>query len=170
MVQVMETDRLILREMEEDDAEFVLELLNEPGWLEHIGDRGVHSQEDARAYIRGKLRVSYAENGFGFYAVLLRGSNTPAGICGIVKRPSLDDVDLGFAFLERHCGQGLAREASEEVIRFAREELALDRLVAITSPQNTASVRLLTRLGMEYEGLVRLEGEGEDLKLFGLRL
>lgn len=167
---ILDTERLTLREVEVTDAAFVRELLNEPAWLEHIGDRGVHSDADAETYIRDRLQPSYEANGFGFFAVERAEDCELVGICGIIKRDALDDVDLGFAFLERYWRQGYAFEASLAVIRFARDRIGLTRLVAITSPANAASSGLLSRLGMRFEMLVRLNGEEPELRLYGLQL
>lgn len=163
---VMETARLRLREIELEDAPFIHELMNEPPWIRFIGDRGIRSPAEARAYIGSRLRPHYSEHGFGFWLAELLEDETPIGICGLFKRPALEFVDLGFALSERYWGKGYAREAAEATIDFAREQAGLDTLAAIAQPDNERSVDLLARLGFEDGGWVRLEGEDLDLRLF----
>jgi RimJ/RimL family protein N-acetyltransferase len=163
---VMETERLRLREIELEDAPFIHELMNEAPWIRFIGDRGIRTVADARAYIGNRLRPHYTEYGFGFWLTELREDATPLGICGLFKRPGLEFVDLGFALCERHWGRGYAREAAEATIDFAREQAGLGTLAAIAQPDNRRSVDLLGRLGFEEGGWIRLEGEDVDLQLF----
>lgn len=166
MPTILETPRLILREIELDDDVFIHELMNEPAWLEFIGDRQIHGPAQAREFIRDRLRPSYSEHGFGFYLVELRENATPLGICGLIKRDSLEDVDLGFAILERHRRQGYAREAAEAIVEFSRSTLGLRRLAAVTKPSNRFSIRLIGRLGMSYEGMVRLDDQPDPICLY----
>ena len=170
MAQVLETKRLVLRHIEPNDAAFIHELMNEPPWIEFIGDRGIHTLADARAFIRDRFMSSYEEHGFGFYLTELREDQTPLGICGLIKRDTLDDVDLGFALCERYWGRGYAREAAEAVIDFARETVGLGRLAAVANPDNTRSARLLESLGMEFERMVRLGDEEEEIRFFAREL
>jgi RimJ/RimL family protein N-acetyltransferase len=163
---VMDTARLRLREIEFSDAAFMYELMNEKPWLDFIGDRGIRTKADARAYISDRLRPSYAEHGFGFWLTERLEDGTPLGICGLVKRDTLDDVDIGFGFRERYWGNGYAREASEAVIDFAREVAGLTCLVAISNPDNARSARLLATLGFRFERRLRLAGENFDVRLF----
>jgi RimJ/RimL family protein N-acetyltransferase len=170
MTQVLETKRLLLRHIELDDAAFIHELMNEPPWIEFIGDRGIHTLADARAFIRDRLIPSYEEHGFGFYLTELREDQTQLGICGLIKRDTLDDVDLGFALFERHWGRGYAREAAEAVIDFARETIGLRRLAAVANPDNERSARLLKTLGMNFERMVRLGDEEQEICFFAREL
>jgi RimJ/RimL family protein N-acetyltransferase len=163
---VIQTQRLRLRELDLDDADFILELLNEPGFIRHIGDKGVRTLADAAEYILRGPRDSYDEYGFGLYAVSL-GDGTRIGICGLVRRDGLMDPDVGFAFLSRYWGQGYAVEAAAAVLDHAREVLELNRVVAITAVDNLKSIAVLERLGLEFEGLIRLTDDGPELKLFG---
>jgi RimJ/RimL family protein N-acetyltransferase len=167
-VKVLETERLVLRRLEAGDAGFILGLLNEPSWLRFIGDRGVRTPEDARAYIAGGPVASYERFGFGLYLVEVKEGGEPAGICGLIKRDSLDDVDLGFAFLPKFWGRGYARESAAAVLDYARRRLGLRRVVAITSVDNDASIRLLEKLGFAFERVVRLSADAEEVKLFAL--
>jgi RimJ/RimL family protein N-acetyltransferase len=148
---IHETDRLQLRELVPDDAAFILELVNEPAWLRFIGDRNVHSLEDARGYLERGPLASYAKNGFGLWAVVSRASGESLGMCGLIRRESLPHADLGFAFLARHRGHGYAREAAAAVVALAGERFHLDRLLAITDPDNTASRAVLEHIGLAFE-------------------
>lgn len=163
---VMNTERLTLREIELEDAPFIFELMNEPPWIQFIGDRGIRTLADARGFISDRLRPSYSRDGFGFWLVELAADPTPLGICGLIKRPGLEYVDLGFALCERYWGKGYARESSEAVIDFAREQAGLEHLAAIVNPDNDRSARLLESLGMEFQEIIQLEGEDIDLRLF----
>lgn len=169
-VKVLETDRLILRHLTAGDAGFMLGLLNEPSWIQFIGDRGVRTLEDARAYIERGPSASYERFGFGFYLVELKEGGGAAGICGLAKRDALEDVDIGFAFLPQFRGRGYAHEAAAAVIEYAGSALGLRRVVAVTARDNRSSIRLLEKLGMSFEGVVRLSPDDEELKLFARHL
>jgi RimJ/RimL family protein N-acetyltransferase len=147
---VLETERLCLRHLAEDDAPFILELVNDPDWLRFIGDRGVRTLDDARAYILNGPVASYARHGFGLYLAELRDGRAPVGMCGLLKRDWLDDVDVGFAFLARFRGKGLAHEAARATLDYGTGALGLGRIAAIVSPENAGSMRLLEKLGMRF--------------------
>ena len=164
------TERLVMRRFTLQDAAFVRELVNEPEWLRWIGDRSVHTLEDAAGYLERVLLAQYERLGFGFYRVELAHDGTPVGLCGLVRREGMDDADAGFAMLARHSGRGYAGEAARRVVRHAREDLALTRLAGITRPGNAPSIALLERLGMRYERTIRLPGESVDLSLYGMAL
>ena len=163
---VPETERLSLRQFTIDDAQFILTLLNEPSFLRYIGDKQVRNLEDARQYILNGPVASYERNGFGLYLVTLRESHTPIGMCGLLKREELPDPDIGFAFLPAFWNKGFAFEAAAAVLHDARERLRLQRILAITSLDNDASIRLLERLGFRFERVIRLSKDGEQVKLF----
>ena len=163
----VETERLRLRRLVAADAPFILRLVNEPSWLRFIGDRGVHDLDDAQRYIAEGPQRLYAAHGFGLFLVERRSDALPLGLCGLIKRDTLPDVDIGFAFLPEHWSQGYAREAAEATLRYARERHRLPRVVAITSLDNVASGRLLERIGLLFEGTVRLAGSDEEVRLFG---
>ena len=167
---VFETARLRLRELGPDDAAFVMELVNEPGWLRWIGDRNVHSLDDARGYLAKGPLASYERHGFGLWAVELAASAEPLGMCGLVRRATLEHVDLGFAFLSRHWGHGYAREAAAAVVRLARERYRLEKLVAITDVDNLASQNVLASVGFVYDKPVHMDDTGESLSLYALDL
>jgi RimJ/RimL family protein N-acetyltransferase len=159
------TDRLVVRPFTLDDAGFVLELLNDPSFLQHIGDKGVRTLEDARAYIESGPRASYARHGFGLCAVEPRGGGEALGMCGLLKRDALEHPDVGFAFLPRFRSKGYAFEAAAGVLAHARSALGLRRILAITSPGNTASIELLGRLGFRFERRQFLS-PGDEVNVF----
>jgi RimJ/RimL family protein N-acetyltransferase len=144
----------------------MLELLNEEPFLLKIGDRGVRNLADCAAYILNGPVASYQQLGFGLYAVELKESRALAGICGLLKRETLDEVDLGFALLQKFWGQGYGYEAAEAVMRYARNTLGLKRIVAITAPQNRDSVKLLEKIGFRFEKMIQMPGHLSETKLF----
>jgi RimJ/RimL family protein N-acetyltransferase len=162
---VASTDRLRIRRLVEGDAAFILDLLNQPSFLRFIGDRGVRSQDDARAYIRNGPIESYRANGHGLYAVELLETGVAIGMCGLLKRPTLDDPDIGFAFLPAYWSKGYAMESARAVLEHA-DALGLERIVAITSVDNESSMRLLERLGFVFETMVKTGEEGAEVRLF----
>jgi RimJ/RimL family protein N-acetyltransferase len=162
----METRRLALREIGPEDTDFMLELLNTPSWKRFIGDRGVRTKEQSTEFITGRLMKSYTEYGFGFYLVVLKEDETKLGICGMVKRDSLEDVDLGFAFLPEHEGKGYGFESSLAMLNYAKTVHKLQRIAAITNQDNVRSIALIEKLGFAYEKLIRLPGETIDIMLF----
>ena len=167
---VLATGRLDLRELDGDDAAFMLAMLNDPAFIEHIGDRGVRSLDAARDYVDAGPVASYAQHGFGLYAVIERASGQAIGLCGLLRRPTLDDVDIGFAFLPAFRGLGHAHESAQAVLGHAHAVLGLRRIVAIVAPGNAASARLLERLGFRFERVFRHGDSDEDLRLFGWSL
>jgi ribosomal-protein-alanine N-acetyltransferase len=163
---VIDTARLALRHLSLDDAPFILRLLNEPSFIRNIGDRGVRSVEDARGYITLGPIASYTRFGFGLYLVELKSPLAPIGICGILKRDELPEPDIGFAFLPAYWSQGYALEAATAVRDYARDALVLPRLLAIVSPANTSSIRLLERLDFHFQSMTRLTPESHDVRLY----
>ena len=166
---VFETDRLRARPFVEADAAFVLDLVTQPSWRANIGDRGVRTADDARAYIVDRLRPSYASHGFGFWCVE-RTDGTALGLCGIVQRPTLSAPDLGFAFRPAFWGNGYAREAAAETVRVARDVYDLASLCAVVTPENAPSIRVLESVGMRYQRTVRMPGDDADVSLYGRSL
>ena len=161
---VLETERLSLRRLTVDDAEFILALLNEPSFLRYIGDKKVRNLDDARQYILNGPVGSYERHGFGLNCVELRESHAPIGMCGLLKREELPDPDIGFALLPDFWSKGFAFEAATEVLNDARDRLS--RVLAITSLDNEASIGLLQRLGFRFERVMKLSEQGEQLRLF----
>ena len=162
----METDRLRLRRLSPGDAEFVLRLLNEPSFIQNIGDRGVRNADDARAYILNGPVASYEKHGFGLWLVEEKESGEPVGICGLLKRDALEDVDLGYALVPEHWSKGYASESASAVMAYARAKLGLGRILAIVDAGNQGSIRLLEKIGFECEGMIRLSGDSPEVKLF----
>lgn len=163
---LLETPRLELRRLTENDAPFVLVLLNEPSFLANIGDRGVRTLDGARDYIARGPMASYERFGFGLYLVELKGRPVPIGICGILKRDTLPEPDIGFAFLPAFWSQGYGFESASAVKAYARDTLGLPRLLAIVSPSNQASIRLLEKLGFTSNATIPSPGNRDDLRLF----
>jgi ribosomal-protein-alanine N-acetyltransferase len=165
---VIETERLILRKFTLDDAAFMLELLNTPAWLRFIGDRNVRTIEEAGQYLlNGNIR-SYREYGFGFYVVVIKETNESLGICGIVKREGLDDIDIGFGFLPQFIGKGYGYEAATAMLDYALNDLKIKRIVAIVNPENVVSIALIKKIGLQFEKMVRLSNKDIELMLFGI--
>ena len=165
MTPVLRTERLELRELVLEDDEFILRLLNEEGFLRFIGDKGVRTLADAREYLSKGPIDSYRRYGFGLYLTSLRGTG-PIGICGLVKRDSLPDVDVGFAFLEQYWSKGYASESAAAVLAWGREHLRLSRIIAITAPDNAGSIAVLQKIGLRFERMVKLPGDSQELRLF----
>ena len=149
-MKVLETDRMILRHFADEDAGFILELLNEPSFIQNIGDRKIRSRDGAKLYIKNGPLASYAQHGFGLYLVALKETGESIGMCGLIKRNTLDDVDIGYAFLPRFWSKGYAVESALAVKNYGRDVIGLKRIVAITDPQNAGSIRVLERIGMKF--------------------
>jgi RimJ/RimL family protein N-acetyltransferase len=163
---IIETQRLNLREFTAADSDFIIELLNSPGWMKYIGSRSVKTKEDAVNYIENRMRKSYLESGFGFYLIEIRASGAKAGMCGLVKRDTLDEVDIGFALLPQYENFGYAYESAEAVMNYAKDILKIQRLSAITVPYNNSSIKLLEKLGMKFERNINLPDDTETLMLY----
>jgi RimJ/RimL family protein N-acetyltransferase len=148
------------------DAPFILELLNEPGFLRFIGDKCVRTIDDARRYIETGPVASYVEHGFGLFLVELRAGATPIGMCGLLRRASMQDIEVGFAFLARYCSRGYATESGLAVMRLARETFGLKRIAAITDPDNHGSANVLNKIGLEFHGMIRLPEFDSQRHLF----
>lgn len=163
---ILETERLRLRRLALDDAAFILDLLNEPSFLRYIGDKGVRSLEDARQYLLEGPMASYAQFGFGLLLVEMKDAPIPMGICGLLKRDTIDDVEVGFAFLPTFWLQGYAFESTSAVIAYGRRSLGLRRIVAITQSDNHGSIRTLEKVGFRFERMVKLSDDEPEIKLF----
>lgn len=165
-MNVLETDRLTLRLQTTDDAAFILELLNDPSWLQFIGDRGVRTLEDARDYIFNVPIRMYEQFGFSLFLVERKEDHVPIGICGLLKRDCLEDIDIGFAFLPKYRTTGYAYEAASVVMVYGIDTLGLNRIVAITTRDNHSSIKLLKKIGFQFEQLIQLPNDPEELNLF----
>ncbi|MFI4964950.1 MAG: GNAT family N-acetyltransferase [Caulobacterales bacterium] len=162
---ILETERLALNELTADDGPFILELLTSRGFRENIGDRGVSDLDGARGYIE-RTRAGYAANGFGLWRADLKATGEPAGLCGLVKREGLDDPDVGYAFLERFWGLGLASESAAATLAYGREVVGLSTIVAITTPKNLGSIAVLKKIGMRDAGAIQLPGHDGESSYF----
>ncbi len=168
MRTVIETERLELREFNLNDCDFILELVNSPGWIQFIGDKHISTADEARVYLARGPMESYRKNGFGTLMVQLKKDKTPIGMCGLIKRDTLHDVDLGYALLQAHTGKGYAREAAAAALNYAWQNLKLQRVVAITTPDNRSSIQLLEKLKFSFEKRVVLQDDTDELLLFGI--
>ncbi|HEY0306119.1 MAG TPA: GNAT family N-acetyltransferase [Longimicrobiales bacterium] len=163
---MIETDRLLLREFRPSDGAFALALLNEPAFLQFIGDRGVRTIDDAARWIETGPRANYARLGFGHYVVTLKQTDEPIGICGLRTREGLNDPDLGYALLQKHWGHGYALEAARAVLQWCRTALKIPRVLAICSPANGPSIAMLEKLDFTYQQRMRLPNENHDVLLY----
>ncbi len=154
--------------MTPDDAPFILELLNEPSFISNIGDRGVRNLDDAVAYMQKGPLTMYAEHGHGLWIVDRREDGVAMGMCGLIRRAGLDDVDLGYAFLPAYWSKGYALEAATAVRNWGFEVLGLPRIVAIVIPDNQPSIRILERLAFHFEKLTKLTDDGPELMLWAV--
>lgn len=169
MIQI-KTERLTLRPFTLNDAEFIVDLVNQPSFIQNIRDVGVRTIADAEKYLENGPIASYARNGFGLLAVTLNDTGQPIGMCGLIKRDSLEDVDIGYAFLPKFWSRGYALESARAVMNHAKEALGLKRVVAIVDPNNAGSIRVLEKIGMTFERMVKLSEDDIELKLFSIKL
>lgn len=167
-MKILETERLILRKIKTSDAPFLLQLFNDPSFIQNIRDKKIRTIEQAALDISNNLTKSYETFGFGLYLVELKNNQAPIGICGLVKRESLDDVDIGFAFMPKFWNKGYAVESANGVLEFSKKTLGLKRIVGITLPHNHASSKVLEKIGLKFEQMIRLGDDNTENKLFGL--
>jgi RimJ/RimL family protein N-acetyltransferase len=167
-MQILETERLSLRTLNTDDASFYLRLVNEPTWLQHIGNRGVTTLEQACMAIEHGPNQMFRQFGHCLYLVTLKRDGSPIGICGLIKRDGLDDVDLGYALLPEHVGQGYVFESASAVLQYAFSALAKQRVVAIVAPENVKSIRVVEGLGMRFERMITLTNATTPVRLYSI--
>ncbi|GJD22752.1 acetyltransferase, putative [Rivularia sp. IAM M-261] len=165
-MKIIETERLALRKLSIEDSPFILELLNDLLWLRFIGDKGVRTLDDARSYIVNGPLSMYERLGFGLFLTELKDNHTPIGLCGLLKRDYLEDVDIGFAFLPQFRGKSYAYEAALAVMEYGRTVLGQKRIMAITSTDNDASTKLLNKLGLKFKEIISLPSNNEQVMLF----
>ncbi len=165
---IVETKHLALFKLCADDAPFVLELLNDPEWLQFIGDKGVKTINDAINYILEGPIKSYEQFGFGLFLTKKKNSNIPIGICGLLKRNYLDHVDLGFAFLPKFRGKGYATESASAVLNYGKNEFGFRHILAITQPNNPKSISTLKKIGFKYEHMLEIPGGGPEVQLLSV--
>lgn len=165
---ILNTERLQLKPFTHKDAPFIIELLNSPGWLQFIGDRNVHNEEEAVRYLENGPLKSYREYGFGLSKIEKKDTTEPIGMCGLLKRDTLENPDIGFALLPRFSGQGYASEIVNATILYAKEKLNIQKISAITLPHNLKSIRLLESIGFNFCKTIRMPGNNDDLRLYHL--
>lgn len=164
-MSIFETERLVLRRMTADDAEFICKLVNEPSFLRFIGDKGVRNEADAVQYIQNGPVANYQRLGFGQYLVELKDERVPIGMCGLTRKDALPAPDVGFAFLPEYWSKGYALEAASAVMSYSRNVLGLRKLVAVTLPDNENSIKLLEKIGLKFERLIRMSEDASELRL-----
>jgi RimJ/RimL family protein N-acetyltransferase len=167
---LLETERLYLRRVTLDDADLLLAVWNDPAFIEHVGDRGIRTREEAVAAMQAGALQLYADYGYGPYAMVRRDDGVRMGICGLFKRENLDYPDIGFGVLPEFCGQGYAGEAAFAVLAHARDDLRIEELTAIVSPGNAASIGLIEKLGLGFVEMITMPGDDEAICLYSKRL
>jgi [ribosomal protein S5]-alanine N-acetyltransferase len=166
MVEILQTQNLTISEFNYLDGQFLNELLNSPNWLKYIGERKVQNELDAIQYIKNVYQNSYKIHGFGFYKVSLKISNKPIGLCGFAKREYLDFPDIGFAFLPEYNRRGYGLESASALLSFGLNSLKFNKIVAIVDPKNEASIKLIKKLGLNFESNIHPPNENKELMLF----
>ncbi|MEJ2383180.1 MAG: GNAT family N-acetyltransferase [Xanthomonadales bacterium] len=162
------TDRLELRWLTEDDADLMLAIWNDPDFIRNVGDRGIRTPQAALTAMRDGVLALYRSHGYGPYRIAARDGGAPMGICGLFKREQFEHPDIGYGLLPAYRGRGIALEAARAVMAQARDRLGLERVNAIVTPSNGASIRLLEKLGMQQQGPVRMPDDDADILLFSV--
>lgn len=165
---MLQTERLRITKLTDDDADFIFELLNEPAFKRFIGDKGIRTKDDALNYIRTVPLHQYQNHDYGLYRVGTRENNVPTGICGLVTREEFSDPDLGFAFLSAHCEMGYGYESSQAILAAGRDAHGLRRIIAMADEDNIASTRLLDKLGFQFERMVTMPGEEQEIRQYAI--
>jgi len=165
-MKILSTDRLVISKFTLDDASFIRELMNDKDWIKNIGDRGIHTDQDAENYIKDRFFKSYEEKGFGFYLLRLKSSHERIGTAGLVDREGIEGIEIGYGMLPAYRGKGYAFEAAKAIVRYAKNDLNIAKLVAIVNPDNDKSIVLLEKLGLRYTKMVQLPGEEKEIKYF----
>jgi len=166
----LETERLLLRRVTLDDAGLMLEIWNDPAFVRYVGDRGIRTDAEAQVALREGAFKLYEDYGFGPYVMCLKKNGSLIGICGLFRRDNLDDPDIGFAVLPDSCGFGFAGEAAEAVVAHARDDLGIKCLTAIVSPENSASIGLIKKIGLTFDRGITMPGDDEEISLYSMRL
>ncbi|NIA27992.1 MAG: GNAT family N-acetyltransferase [Desulfobulbaceae bacterium] len=166
----LETKRLSLRRLTLDDAELMLAVWNDPAFIRYVADRGIRTIKAARAALKEGALKLFSDYGYGPFRVALTEDDTPVGVCGLFRREGLDEPDLGFSILPKYWRKGYAHEAARAVVGHAKTDIRLTRLTAIVSPENTASVALIEKLGLQFERMHRLPGDDDDVAIYCMRL
>lgn len=167
-MKILDTVRLTLRELTVEDAPFLRQLLNDPAYIRFIGDRHVRTEEEARTYLLNGPIASYERHGFGLYLVETKADQIQLGLCGLIKRDTLPDVDIGYAFLPQFRGAGYAYEAAAAIMAYGKATVGLQRIVAIVTPDNERSIHLLEKLGLTFAQMITWPADGAELKLYAI--
>ncbi len=165
-MKILSTERLTISKITLKDASFLRELMNDKDWIQNIGDREIHSDEDAENHIKERFFKSYDEFGFGFYVLRLKSNNERIGTAGLIDRDGIEGIEIGYGLLPAYRGKGFAFEATQAIFNYAKNDLMLDKLVAIVNPLNKKSIVLLEKLGLRFEKMVQLPGEEKEIKYF----
>lgn len=166
MTEVLQTERLILYKLTLNDTDFIIELVNSPGWLQYIGYRNIHTTEDAIRYLEDGPLKSYEQNGFGLLMIQLKSTKTSIGMCGLLKRDALPLPDLGYALLPAYEGKGYITEATSAYLAYVAQQLQIEKLMAITSLDNEKSIRVLEKLHFVFERYMNMSGDDYPVRLF----
>ncbi|AKU24095.1 GNAT family N-acetyltransferase [Massilia sp. MB5] len=167
-MKILATARLTLRTLETSDAPFFLQMINDPSWIENIGDKGIRTVAEAEKNIEQGPVLMQRRLGYSLYLVERSSDGVPVGLCGLIKRDALPDADIGYAIWPEYWGEGYAYEAAAAVVLHARDSIGLVRLLGITSPQNLRSNNLLKKLGLSFVRVVRFKDDGSDTNLYSL--
>ena len=165
-MEILSTERLVISKITLNEASFIRELMNDKDWIQNIGDRGVRTLEDAEAYIKDKFFTSYKKYGYGFYVISLKSTTDRIGTVGLIDREGIEGIEIGYGMLPAFRGKGYALEAAQAIFSYAQNTLGIEKIVAIVNPNNKGSIRLLEKLGLRYEKMVRLPEETKDIKYF----
>jgi len=165
-MKTYETERLILKDANLEDADFFLELYNMPSFIRYIGDRNLRTKEDAENYITNRFRPQFEKLGFGNYVVILKEDNTKIGAVGIFEREGLDVLDIGFSFLEKYEGKGYAYESANKLKEVAAKDFEVHKISAITTKDNFSSQKLIERLGLKFQKMVMIPNDEEELMYY----
>lgn len=165
-MSILETSRLSLSQLTDENASFILKLLNEPAFHEHIGDKGIRTIKEAEVYLNEGPIASYQTYGYGLYLTSLKENRQPIGVCGIKKRDSMDLPELGYAFLKKQWSNGYATEAARGVMDYACSELKLAKVAALTATENKGSIRVLEKVGFTFTRMISLPEFDAACKLF----
>jgi len=166
----LQTERLSLRRLTLDDAELMLAVWNDPAFIRHVGDRGIRTIDAARVALQEGALKLFSDYGYGPFRVALIADDTPVGVCGLFRREGLEEPDIGFSILPQHWRKGYAFEAASAVVRHAKTDIRLERLTAVVSTENAASVALIEKLGLQFERMQRLPGDNDDVAVYGMQL
>lgn len=149
MKPILETNRLILRELNIDDAKNFYELNLNPNVVKYTGDKAFANVAEAQIFLNNYK--DYEINGFGRWAVIDKSNGEFLGWCGLKYVQELNETDIGFRFFEKHWGKGFATESAKACLEFGFEKLKLKSIVGRAMAKNIASIKVLEKLGLKYE-------------------